>query len=803
MRALRPLICFFAITAASASSLAAPKQSDSKKTEPKKAEPKKAEPKKAEPKKAEPKKAEPKKAEPKKAPSKQARPRKATPSDAKRSASKEEAKAESARKPEGEPAAGQIGPGAGSGTRSVGGDKPKGPSDAPTVASTPDKAAPETKTEAKVVDAPEAPSHRKGRRPKTPSATLPKGAARPEVSSAARRAIAGGPTLPDLEAKPEDPELAALRDAERVLFPKPLMGFEPVFAWPSVAPRSGGPEVVASGLPADARLAPKASTDESVVTAEWIRSLTLPNVPVRLESRVIRYLKFYRDNARGKAIAKVWAKKSGRFTPALKAELAKAGLPTDLVWLSLIESGHNPTIGSPAGAAGLWQFMPETGRMYGLVVDRWVDERLDPLRSTSAAIGYLSDLYRRFGNWELAMAGYNMGHGGLSRAIQKFNTNDYWELSKHEAGIPWETTLYVPKIIAIAIVMNNKKAFGIADVAADPAERFETVLVPPGTPLSVVATAARVSESSLERLNPQLLSGRVPPNRPGQRAAGYYVRVPPGKAATAGSQLPRLSSDEPALSAVVAKLGDTPESVAQSSGASLSQLKRINRLSSNETLAAGNVLLVPAKARPAGVVSTPDVVVMPDVQVSYADRERVFLVVRDGDTLPGIARTLGVSSAELERFNALDPTARLLSGMTLQAWVKKGADVGAQLFRAHETKVLIMGSPEFIEHFEGQNGKTRLVVHARAGETLARIGRRFGISSGWMERINRKSRHKKLKAGDDVVVYVRKGNAVASGQPDADDTPSPLLPVTAPAPEGLPALPEAPSAGSGTTPSSG
>src|SRR5204863_10052187 len=121
----------------------------------------------------------------------------------------------------------------------------------------------------------------------------------------------------------------------------------------------------------------------------------------------------------GKAIAKVWAKKSGRYISAMKAEFAKAGLPTDLVWMSLIESGHSATIYSPVGAAGRWQFMPEAGRLYGLTVDRWVAERLDPQRSTEAAIRYLSDLHRRFGNWELAMAAYNMGYGGLSRAIRK------------------------------------------------------------------------------------------------------------------------------------------------------------------------------------------------------------------------------------------------------------------------------------------------------------------------------------------------------------------------------------------------
>ena len=99
----------------------------------------------------------------------------------------------------------------------------------------------------------------------------------------------------------------------------------------------------------------------------------------------------------------------------MKAEFRRAGLPTDLVWLSLIESGHNPTIRSPAGAVGLWQFMAQSGQMYGLTVDRWVDERRDPARSTQAAARFLDDLYRRFGSWELAMGAYNMGYAGMAR----------------------------------------------------------------------------------------------------------------------------------------------------------------------------------------------------------------------------------------------------------------------------------------------------------------------------------------------------------------------------------------------------
>ncbi|HXK17131.1 MAG TPA: lytic transglycosylase domain-containing protein, partial [Polyangiaceae bacterium] len=308
-------------------------------------------------------------------------------------------------------------------------------------------------------------AHPKGRPPAKPSPTLPPGAARPAPDEGARQHITGGtPTDDDLKRGKDDPELRSLREAERVLFPQPLEGVELGFDF--AQPSAAGPEVDASGLPVGVT---SHSSDDAPNASEgaWLHGLTQPDLPTRYDERVVRYLHFYRDTPSGRAIARTWAKKAGRYAPVIKSELGRAGLPTDLVWLSLIESGHNPTIASPVGAAGLWQFMPDAARSYGLTVDRWVDERLDPERSTQAAVRYLSDLYRRFGSWELAMAAYNMGYGGLSRSVKKFNTNDFWELARYEAGIPWETTLYVPKILATAVLMNNRRAFGLDSVSED------------------------------------------------------------------------------------------------------------------------------------------------------------------------------------------------------------------------------------------------------------------------------------------------------------------------------------------------
>lgn len=585
----------------------------------------------------------------------------------------------------------------------------------------------------------------------------------------------------------DDPELKALHDAESVLFPKPLPGSTVGFSW-DIPKATAKTEVVASGLPPVAASDPGLDdTDEVATDAEWIRSLTLPDLPVRLESRVIRYLKFYRDNAQGKAIARAWAKKSGRYVPALKAELQKAGLPTDLVWLSLIESGHNPTIVSRAGAAGLWQFMPESGRVYGLSVDRWTDERLDPKRSTEAAVLYLSDLHRRFGTWELAMAAYNMGYGGLSKAIRKFNTNDYWELCRYEAGIPWETTLYVPKIFAIAVVMTNRKAFGLDDVSADPAESFESVVVAAGTPIERIAAAAEVPISTIETLNPQLLAGRTPPPKPGAAPKSYVVRVPKGNARAVSEKLAKSDLDAD-LEPYVVRAGDSVSTIATARGSQEGSIKQTNRLSEKESLEPGTVLLVPKKA--AKSVDTPEdgIVVVSPREFKYPDRERVFYRVRGGDTLGRIATALGTTRSDLVSWNALDPNARLQAGMTLQVWVKPSDDLSSvRVLRESEAQLLVAGTPEFFDHFEGLNGRKRIVVEAKAGDTLASLGKRYGMSIGWMERINRRSRKKALADGEKLVVYVAQNAPVNSVATETEPEPLPELDSTLPASATTPA----------------
>ena len=198
----------------------------------------------------------------------------------------------------------------------------------------------------------------------------------------------------------------------------------------------------------------------AVPDSDWLRALKLPDFPVRWDPQVLRYLDYFKNDTKGRSVMSNWLRRAGRYRELFDKVLARHGLPRDLFYLAMIESGFESAAKSRVGAGGVWQFMPGAARAYGLEVSYWVDSRRDPERAADAAARYLKDLYVRFGSWYLVFAAYNAGYGAVLRSITNYNTNDYWELVKHESGLPWESSLYVPKILAAAIVGRNQAAFG-------------------------------------------------------------------------------------------------------------------------------------------------------------------------------------------------------------------------------------------------------------------------------------------------------------------------------------------------------
>jgi membrane-bound lytic murein transglycosylase D len=490
---------------------------------------------------------------------------------------------------------------------------------------------------------------------------------------------------------------------------------------------------------------------------------------VRWDARLVRYLEFFKDDPRGRQLFTFWMKRSGRYRDAVRRSLRKKALPEDLSWLPMIESSYDPLARSPAGAGGLWQLTSDTAHLYGLSTDRWADQRFNANAETDAAVEMLSDLYRRFGSWELAMAAYNMGYGGVMSVVRRYNTNDYWTLSRLEAALPWETVLYVPKLVAAAIVGRNLAVFGFADVAADAPIQGDDVRVPGGTSLQSVASAAGCTLKEVETLNPELRAGRTPPMKPGMSVddAAYPVRVPLGKGSAALANLAKVKEGQSPLEHYVVRFGESIEQIAAAHKTSASRLTELNAVGPGELIRGGTVLLVPRVSGAASVgksgeagfaqaadAAKPVAVVPPDMFV-YPDRRRVFYRVVTGDTILDIATALHVEVDDLRRWNDLDPAARLQEGMTLQVFVPLGADLSrAALLGENDARVLVAGSDDFFAYWEGTKGKRRLVVTTKAGDTLEGIGKKHGVNAASMERINGRGRHELLKDGESVVVYL-------------------------------------------------
>lgn len=613
--------------------------------------------------------------------------------------------------------------------------------------------------------------------------------------AAVRRQIAGGPTVDDTALGADTPELRALSAAERELFPpaSPYLGSK----WPDELPFPVGgedrPRVHASGLPAGAPpSAPPPS--EAGKDTTWLSKLDMPDLPVRFEPRVVRYLEFFKDDPRGRAIFTLWLKRSGKYGATIKKVLRKKGLPEDLAALAMIESGFDPVARSHAGAVGMWQFMTDTAKIYGLTTDRWADLRMSLGPATEAAADHLADLHRRFGSWDLAMAGYNMGYGGVLSAVRRYNTNDFWALSKLEGSLPWETTLYVPKILAAAVVSKNLAAFGYQDVVSEPAIEGEEVQVAPGTALSTVAQACGAAAKDVEALNPELRAQRTPPAQ-----EDWPVKVPVGKAAACAQSLSKARRPmDPAIERYVVRFGESLEQIAQARKVPVSKLVELNAIGPGEIVRGGTILLVPKVDVPAEKPKTTEkpVVVVPQDVFVYPDRRRVFYRVQIGDTVRDVCTELEVTPDELRRWNGVDTSARLVEGMTLQVFVPQDVDLAkVVVLRPDEVRTVVTGSEEFFAHWEDK-GRKRIVVIAKAGDTLESIGKKHNVLASLMERINRRSRKDVLAEGERVVVWApgpstpATGNEVASLTKRDPLAPEPTPPLGAPPfPDQLPALP--------------
>ncbi len=316
--------------------------------------------------------------------------------------------------------------------------------------------------------------------------------------------------------------------------------------------------------------------------------------PVTLNPQVQFFLELFTGNRRDAMT--LWVHRSARYLAMAREVFRTHGLPEDLVFTAMIESGFKPDAVSRMGAKGMWQFMAGTARRYGLRVDRWVDERLDPEKSTNAAAAYLRDLHDLFGSWPLAQAAYNAGEVKVARAIRQTGSRDFWTLAQSR-HLRRETKDFVPQIHAATMIGREPDRYGFEFDDLEPAT-VETVTVPPSTDLRRLADSAGLPLSTVRALNPTLVRAVTPPGRP------WTLRVPAGErdrvAAALAPRRPAVAtpgrSDVTRAAASsdvhVVRARDTVSAIARRYGVSVDDVMRWNRLDSQDRIRPGDRLRV-------------------------------------------------------------------------------------------------------------------------------------------------------------------------------------------------------------------
>ena len=381
------------------------------------------------------------------------------------------------------------------------------------------------------------------------------------------------------------------------------------------------------------------------------------------QERVAHYVNMFSGRSRERIADRL--ERGSRYEPMIRAKMKAGGLPEDMYYLALVESGFDPHAYSRAAAVGMWQFMTSTARDMGMRVDWWVDERRDPVRSTSGAVRFIRGLRDQFGSLYLAAAAYNGGPGRVSRGLARYaddleNTagDDAFFVLAEKDYLRNETREYVPQLIAAALIAKEPTRYGMT-LHTLPPLAYDSVRVPPSTPLAAIAKAAHATTRDILDLNPHLLRGMTPPRE------SYQMRIPTGTAASFDSAFAALPEIErTATHRLETKKGDTPERIASAHDISVSALKGFNpsmeRLKSGR-LAVGQILLIPTPAVAAASLVVPD----PAIEKFPHSSARLKVhTVRRGETMRSIARKYDTTPERLMRINGLRK-AVIFPGQTL------------------------------------------------------------------------------------------------------------------------------------------
>lgn len=388
-------------------------------------------------------------------------------------------------------------------------------------------------------------------------------------------------------------------------------------------------------------------------------------VPMELNSLVTKWVKWFQG--RGRTHMEKYLARSTRYLPMMKKTLRDRGLPEDLAYISLIESGFSPAAKSRVGAVGYWQFMRGTGKDYGLKITSHIDERRDPVYSTQAAADYFSGLYNLFGSWYLAIASYNAGENKIKHRVMKYHTRDFWDLIT-KGHLPEETVNYVPKFIAASLIAKEPTKYGFDNIDYHDALQFDEVKVEGTVSMRKLASLMKTNYEELRLLNPSFKTEYAMP----ARGTKFSLRVPKGSAdeatrliAEAGVRNTRVilaaaeQSEGPTVIRYRVKKGDSLTEVANHFRVSMVEVAKANRISPRSNLRVGQTLVIQkGGATVAKAESRGDRI----QRVARELASQKIHVVRRGETLAAIARKYRVNMRELAMANNLKTRGRILVG---------------------------------------------------------------------------------------------------------------------------------------------
>ena len=425
--------------------------------------------------------------------------------------------------------------------------------------------------------------------------------------------------------------------------------------------------------------------DTVVAPTEVIRTT---GVPLVMNDIVQRNISFF--EGRGRSHMERWLAESGKYFPLMRRILAEEGVPQDLVYLTMVESGVNPLARSWAKAVGMWQFVKGTGRLYGLRGDYWYDDRRNIEMATRAAARHLRDLYDEFGDWYLVLASYNAGAGRVYRAIRRSGgETDFWKIRRR---LPRETRNYVPEFIAASLIGMHPEQYGFDGIAPETPLNYEMVDVRDCVDLEILARCASTDVETIRELNPELVQWTTPP-----RSAGYKLRIPAGSAEQFKARYAQIPDDQKRDYIVhTIRRGETLSSIAKRYGVPQSSISQVNRLSGFRRLPRGRAILIPvlkgserlaqlARAQsPVDVARSGEVIDRTTPRDksrlehaiaqgrstgSPADEgqkgDRIRYRIRRGETLGEIAMKFGVRQIDIRNWNNIPFGRKIIAGKTL------------------------------------------------------------------------------------------------------------------------------------------